>query len=77
MRPWIAYTLVRLGLFAGIFAVLFLTGLDWWLAAILAAVLGFLISYIFFRGLRGRVATELATARTARSDEEAEDTPAG
>lgn len=77
MRPWIAYTLVRLGLFAVFFAVLFLLGVPWWLAAILAAALGFLVAYIFFRGLRARVAAELAQARagsTAQtSDEAAED----
>ena len=78
MRPWIAYTLVRLGLFAAFFALLYLLGVPWWLAAILAAVLGFLVAYIFFRGLRARVAAELAEARAGdrpapTSDEEAED----
>jgi membrane protein implicated in regulation of membrane protease activity len=77
MRPWIAYTLVRLGLFAVFFALLYLLGVPWWLAAILAAALGFLIAYIFFRGLRARMATELAQARSGEraqvSDEDAED----
>ena len=41
MRPWIAYTLVRVGLFAVFFAVLYVLGLEWWLAALIAAVLGF------------------------------------
>jgi uncharacterized membrane protein len=76
MRPWIAYTLVRVGLFAVFFAVLYLLGLDWWLAALIAAVLGFCVGYIFFRGLRGRVAGELASARAnadKRPDEAVED----
>lgn len=76
MRPWIAYTLVRLGLFAGVFALLYLLGLEWWLAAILAAVIGFLVAYIFFRNLRGRMAGELSQARAGadtRSDEDVED----
>ena len=76
MRPWIAYTLVRVGLFAVFFAVLYVIGLDWWLAAILAAALGFLVAYIFFRGLRGKVAGELAAARAdtdKRPDELIED----
>ena len=76
MRPWIAYTLVRVGLFAVFFALLYLIGLQWWLAAVLAAALGFLVAYIFFRGLRGRVAGELATARAntdKRPDEVVED----
>jgi membrane protein implicated in regulation of membrane protease activity len=77
MRPWIAYTLVRLGLFAVFFALLYLLGVPWWLSAVLAAALGFLVAYIFFRGLRTRVAAELAQARAAgtkpASDEDAED----
>jgi Na+/melibiose symporter-like transporter len=76
MRPWIAYTLVRVGLFAVFFAVLFALGLDWWLAAIIAAALGFCVAYIFFRRLRERVAIELAAARAntdRRPDEIAED----
>jgi hypothetical protein len=76
MRPWIAYTLVRVGLFAVSFVVLYLLGLEPWLAALLAAALGFLIAYIFFRGLRGRVAGELAAARAntdKRPDELVED----
>ena len=76
MRPWIAYTLVRVGLFALFFTVLYLIGLDWWLAALLAAALGFLVAYIFFRGLRTRVAGQLAAARAntdKRPDELVED----
>lgn len=76
MRPWITYTLLRVGLFAVFFAVLYLVGLPWWAAALLAAVLGFLVGYIFFRGLRQRVAGELASARAStdkRPDEIVED----
>ncbi|HWM32639.1 MAG TPA: DUF4229 domain-containing protein [Pseudolysinimonas sp.] len=76
MRPWIAYTLVRLGLFAVAFAVLYLVGLPWWAAALLAAAIGFCLAYIFFRGLRERVAAELAASRAATpagTDEDAED----
>jgi len=63
VRPWIAYTLVRVGLFALFFAVLFMLGLQWWAAALLAAALGFCVAYIFFRGLRQQVAVQLAAAR--------------
>ncbi len=76
MRPWIAYTLVRVGLFAAFFAVLFVLGLEWWLAAIIAAALGFCVAYIFFRRLRERVAAELVAARAntdPRPDETVED----
>lgn len=80
MRPWIAYTLVRLGIFALFFAVLFLLGLEWWLAAVLAALLGFFVSYIFFRRLREQVAADLAASRANRDkrpDEVVEDQDAG
>ncbi len=77
MPAWIPYTLLRVGLFAVIFVVLMLVGLEGWLAALLAAVIAFLVSYIFFRGMRSRVATELAAARSRtdkRPDEVVEDT---
>lgn len=76
MRPWIAYTLVRVGLFAAAFAILYVLGVPWWLAALLAAAIGFCVGYIFFRGLRERVAAELLASRTStdkRPDEAAED----
>ncbi len=76
MRPWIAYSLLRIGLFAAFFAVLFALGLQWWLAAIVAAALGFCVTYIFFRRLRERVAADLAATRANRDrrpDEVVED----
>jgi hypothetical protein len=56
--------------------VLSLIGINVWLAAIIAAALGFCVAYIFFRRLRERVAVELAEARAntyPRPDEAAED----
>lgn len=77
MRPWIPYTLLRVGLFALIFLILMLIGLEPWVAALIAAVVGFCVAYIFFRPLRQEVADDLAAGRTPRraetSDEEAED----
>lgn len=76
MRPWIAYSLLRVGLFTVFFAVLFALGLEWWLAAIIAAALGFCVAYIFFRKLRERVAVDLAASRAnidRRPDEAVED----
>lgn len=64
VKPWVAYTLIRVGLFAGIFALLYVLGVAWWLAATLAAVLGLCISYIFFGRLRSAVARDLAAARS-------------
>lgn len=76
MRPWLAYTLIRLGVFAAALAVLLIVGVWPWLAAIVAAVIGFCVAYIFFGRFRTAMALELAERRTrpARDrDAEAED----
>ena len=79
VRAWILYSVVRVLVFAVPFGVLYAIGLDWWIAALIAAAIGFCVSYIFLRGLREGVTTQLAAAReqrlTPRSDEEAEDGP--
>ena len=67
MPAWIPYTLLRLALFGGTFAILFLLGLDYLWAAIAAAVVGLTVSYIFFPTLRHRVAAELADSRARRA----------
>jgi hypothetical protein len=54
------------GLFALVFIVLLVLSVDWWIAALIAAAVGFCISYIFFRPLRNDVAQELAEARAGR-----------
>lgn len=65
MKPWVAYSLLRVGLFAAAFAILMLLGIEWWLSAVLAAVIGLCVAYIFFGGLRARVAADLAARRAA------------
>ncbi len=67
MPAWIPYTLLRLALFGGTFALLMVLGLDYWWAAIAAAVVGLTVSYIFFPTLRNRVSTELAESRARRA----------
>lgn len=67
MRSWVIYSLVRVGLFAVTFALLYWLlpeGL-WWLAAICAALIALSLSYIFLAGLRGKVNADLA-ARAER-----------
>ncbi len=64
MKPWLAYTLVRLGIFAVALAVLLIVGVWPWLAAIVAAVIGFCVAYIFFGRLRTAMGLELAERRT-------------
>ena len=75
MPAWIPYTLLRLALFGGTFAILFLLGLDYLWAAIAAAVVGLTVSYIFFPTLRNRVATELADSRARRAAADGASTP--
>ncbi|MDO7880875.1 DUF4229 domain-containing protein [Antiquaquibacter soli] len=80
MKPWVAYSLLRVGLFAAAFAVLMLLGIEWWLSAILAAVIGLCVSYIFFGRLRERVALDIAQRRDAPArdvDAEVEDVREG
>jgi len=65
VKPWIVYSLVRLGLFGATFTALQLLEVYWLWAAIVATVVSMAISYIAFAGLRDRVAQDLA-ARRAR-----------
>jgi len=86
VRSWIVYSLVRVGIFAAVFALLYwlLPPEFWWLAAICAALIALSLSYIFLGGLRQRVTDDLAVrARRRRAvhpedpDAEAEDGEAG
>jgi len=63
---WIPYTLLRLALFGGTFALLWILNVDYLWAAIAAAVVGLTVSYIFFPTLRNRVSAELAESRERR-----------
>lgn len=63
MKPWVLYSLVRIGIFVVAFGLLLLTPLYWWLSAIIAAVIGLCVSYIFFGNLRDAVARDLAERR--------------
>jgi len=77
VHAWLLFSALRVLVFAIPFGILFALGLEWWLAALIAAVIGFCVSYIFLRGLRDRVAVQLAEARSAApkpsADEQAED----
>ena len=78
MRPWIKYTLIRLGIFVVALVILLVVGVNPYLSAIVAAVAGFVLSYVFFRKLRGQVAEELARRNETpepirNADTEAED----
>ena len=60
MRPWIKYSLIRFGIFVVVLALLLVLNVNPILAAIVAAVAGFVISYVFFRKIRDQVAAEFA-----------------
>ena len=66
VSPWIKYSVIRLVLFAGVLAaLLLLTNFPVWLSAVVAAIVGFCISYIFFRPQRDEVAASIASRRAA------------
>lgn len=67
VKPWLAYSLVRVGTFAIVFAALMLIGVEWYWAAIVAAVVGLCVAYIFFGKLRDAVAADIAKRRAAAS----------
>ena len=64
MRPWIKYSLIRLAIFIVVLVVLLIIGMNPFLAAVVAAVAGLVIAYIFFRRIRDEVAAELAARGT-------------
>ena len=77
MKPWLQYALIRVGVFALVFAVLYLLRPDlWWAWAVGAAVISICVGYIFFGDLRRRMAEDVAARRSGTrpsSDEAAED----
>jgi ABC-type bacteriocin/lantibiotic exporter with double-glycine peptidase domain len=78
VRPWIKYSLIRLAIFIVVLVALLVFGVNPFLAAVVAAVAGFVIAYIFFRRVRDEVAAELAARGTkapvvTNVDTEAED----
>ncbi|MET4051156.1 membrane protein implicated in regulation of membrane protease activity [Frigoribacterium sp. PvP054] len=72
VKPWLKYSIVRLGLFAVVLGVLLVLRFDPLWATLIAAVVGFCVSYLFFAPLRRRVALDLAERRSrpARLDDD-------
>lgn len=65
VKPWVQYSLIRLGVFAIAFTVLMITGqIVFWLAAIIAAIISWCVAYVFFGKLRDAVALDLAQRRS-------------
>jgi len=74
VKPWITYSLIRIGIFAAVFALLYgVLSVHWAISAAVAAVLGLSISYLFFRRQRDAAVASLASKpKSAASDEAAE-----
>lgn len=64
MKPWVKYSIVRLGVFLVALVVLVLLLPNPYLATLIAAVVAFCVSYLFFAPLRRQVALELAERRS-------------
>lgn len=73
MKPWLTYSLIRLGLFAVVLTALMLLGVPGWLAAIAAALIGVSVAYIFFRPQRDEFIASVRKSSEPSSDESAED----
>lgn len=77
-RALILYSVIRVVLFAGVFTLLMLLDIQWWLSAALAALISLCIAYIFFSKTRDQVSAGLYALRTRteeppREDDEVED----
>ena len=68
------YSLVRLGLFAAVFALLYgVLNFEPWLAAVIAAIVGLCLAYLFFRPQRDRAISLIVAKPETHGDELAED----
>ena len=78
MSSWIAYSLVRLGIFGAVFLLLYAVGITWWVSLIFATVVSLAASYIFLRNWREQMAQSLSARadspnKAPHPDEAAED----
>jgi hypothetical protein len=60
---WLTYTLLRLALFVVPFVVLLMFNITWWIAVIIAALIGLSASYIFLARFRNQMSTAIHEAR--------------
>ncbi|ANP27031.1 hypothetical protein DAD186_04760 [Dermabacter vaginalis] len=70
MRNYVLYSIIRLALFAGVWALLYflMPGVHWFFTGILAAVIAMLISILALGELRQGVAANLEHSVEARRD---------
>jgi hypothetical protein len=76
VKPWLSYTLIRLGIIAVALTVLLLLGIEGWIAAILAALIGLCVAYLFFRPQRDKLIDSVRKPN-ANDDSEFEDSGSG
>jgi hypothetical protein len=67
-NPWLAYTLLRLGTFVAILAILLILRFDPFYSTFIAAVLALAISLIFFNKQRGEISKSIYEKRHAERD---------
>ncbi|THG31054.1 DUF4229 domain-containing protein [Naasia lichenicola] len=81
-RAWIGFSLIRVGMFAAVLAILalLLPGIPFWISAIVAAIISFCLSFIFLSRPRTEIAVSLdrmrrgeAAPRSGPDDDEIED----
>lgn len=71
-KPWVIYTLLRLGVFFVALSLMLLLGYNAYVATGLAAVLALAISLLFFGRQRNAASTALYEARNKNKDADAE-----
>lgn len=81
-RAWIGFSLIRVGMFAAVLAilVLLLPAIPFWISAIVAAIVAFCLSFIFLTRPRTELAVQIdrmrrgdASPRSEPDDDEVED----
>jgi hypothetical protein len=73
VKPWVKYSIVRLGVFLVALVVLVLLLPNPYLATLIAAVVAFCVSYLFFAPLRRQVAERRSKPEPLDGDSLAED----
>lgn len=67
-NPWIAFTLIRLGLFFGIFLIFALLDFNIYFSAIIAAVISFAISVLFLDKQRDKLSEQIHSKLSRSKD---------
>lgn len=62
-RIWVLYSVIRVGVFFAVFTLLMVYEIDWWLSAILAAIISLCVSYLFLRRPREKLARSIHDLR--------------